>query len=317
MKRIVFVILTGLLLAALPAGAQVVSRIAAVVNDEVITTAQLDQEVDRQLTAEAKAQDLTEEMRRKLREEVLPLVIEETLVSQRARKLGIHVSDEEVDRAIEDVLKQNGIGSEQLAEALAAQGLTMAAYRVNLGRQLLNFKLVGREIRSETEVTNQELRNYFQEHLEDYREPPFIRLSRISFFFAPGIGSSRIADLRTRSQEALQRLRGGESFDDVVSAYTGDKGGEGGPMGTFGEGELAEPFISAVAGLTVGQVSDVVETPQGFHILRLDEKNPGRIPAFEEVRDRISSMILERKRKEAISGWTEKLKKEAHIEVRL
>jgi peptidyl-prolyl cis-trans isomerase SurA len=317
MKRIVFVALTGLLLAALPAGAQVVSRIAAVVNDEVITTAQLDQEVDRQLTAEAKAQDLTEEMRRKLREEVLPLVIEETLVSQRARKLGIHVSDEEVDRAIEDVLKQNGIGSEQLAEALAAQGLTMAAYRVNLGRQLLNFKLVGREIRSETEVTNQELRNYFQEHLEDYREPPFIRLSRISFFFAPGIGSSRIADLRTRSQEALQRLRGGESFDDVVSAYTGDKGGEGGPMGTFGEGELAEPFISAVAGLTVGQVSDVVETPQGFHILRLDEKNPGRIPAFEEVRDRISSMILERKRKEAISGWTEKLKKEAHIEVRL
>jgi peptidyl-prolyl cis-trans isomerase SurA len=317
MKRIVFVILTGLLLAALPAGAQVVSRIAAVVNDEVITTAQLDQEVDRQLTAEAKAQDLTEEMRRKLREEVLPLVIEETLVSQRARKLGIHVSDEEVDRAIEDVLKQNGIGSEQLAEALAAQGLTMAAYRVNLGRQLLNFKLVGREIRSETEVTNQELRNYFQEHLEDYREPPFIRLSRISFFFAPGIGSSRIADLRTRSQEALQRLRGGESFDDVVAAYTGDKGGEGGPMGTFGEGELAEPFISAVAGLTVGQVSDVVETPQGFHILRLDEKNPGRIPAFEEVRDRISSMILERKRKEAISGWTEKLKKEAHIEVRL
>jgi peptidyl-prolyl cis-trans isomerase SurA len=123
--------------------------------------------------------------------------------------------------------------------------------------------------------------------------------------------------LRARSGEALQRLRGGESFDDVLAVYSGDKGAEGGPMGTFGEGELAEPFISAAAGLSVGQVSDVVETPQGFHILRLDEKNPGRIPAFEEVRDRLSNMILERKRKEAISGWTEKLKKEAHIEIRL
>jgi peptidyl-prolyl cis-trans isomerase SurA len=317
MKRIVFAALTGLLLAALPAGAQVVCRIAAVVNDEVITTAQLDQEVDRQLTAEAKAHELTDEMRQKLREEMLPHVIEETLVSQRAQKLGIQVSDEEVDRAIEDVMKQNGIGPEQLEEALAAQGLTMSVYRVNLGRQLLNFKLVGQEIRSETEVTNQELRNYFQEHLEDYREAPFIRLSRISFFFPPDIGSSGIAVLRTRSREALQRLRAGESFDDVVAVYGGDKGAEGAPMGTFGDGELAEPFNSAVAGLTVGQVSEVVETPQGFHILRLDEKNPGRIPAFEEVRDRISNMILERKRKEAISGWTEKLKKEAHIEIML
>ncbi len=317
MKRIVFAALTGLLLAALPAGAQVVSRIAAVVNDEVITTAQLDQEVDRQLTAEARTGEMTEEMRRKLREEVLPRVIEDTLVNQRAKKLGIQISDEEVDRAIQDVMKQNGIGPEQLEEALAAQGLTMDGYRVNLGRQLMNFKLVGREIRSETEVTNQELRNYFQEHLEDYREAPFIRLSRISFFFPPRVGSSRITVLRTCSQEALQRLRGGESFDEVLAVYSGDKGAEGGPMGTFGEGELAEPFSSAVAGLAVGQVSEVVETPQGFHILRLDEKNPGRIPAFEEVKDRLSNMILERKRKEAISGWTEKLKKEAHIEIRL
>jgi peptidyl-prolyl cis-trans isomerase SurA len=317
MKRIVFVALTGLLLAALPAAAQMVSRIAAVVNDEVITTAQLDQEVDRQLTEEARTRKLTEEMRRKLREEVLPQVIENTLVSQRAKKLGIQVSDQEVDRAIEDVLKQNNIGPEQLEEALAAQGLNMAEYRLNLGRQLLNFKLVGREIRSETEVTNQELRNYFQEHLEDYREAPFIRLSRISFFFPKGIGSSGISVLRARSGEALQRLRGGESFDDVLAVYSGDKGAEGGPMGTFGDGELAEPFSGAAAGLSVGQVSEVVETPQGFHILRLDEKNPGRIPAFEEVRDRLSNMILERKRKEAISGWTEKLKKEAHIEIRL
>jgi peptidyl-prolyl cis-trans isomerase SurA len=227
------------------------------------------------------------------------------------------VSDQEVDRAIEDVLKQNNIGPEQLEEALAAQGLNMAEYRLNLGRQLLNFKLVGREIRSETEVTNQELRNYFQEHVEDYREAPFIRLSRISFFFPKGIGSSGISVLRARSGEALQRLRGGESFDDVLAVYSGDKGAEGGPMGTFGDGELAEPFSGAAAGLSVGQVSEVVETPQGFHILRLDEKNPGRIPAFEEVRDRLSNMILERKRKEAISGWTEKLKKEAHIEIRL
>jgi peptidyl-prolyl cis-trans isomerase SurA len=317
MKRIVLLAATALLLTALPVGAQIVSRIAAIVNDEIITTGQLDREVEKRLTKESKGQPLSDELRNELRKELLPQLIEDTLINQRAKKLGIEIRPEEVDQAIEDVQRQNGISREQLKEALVTQGVTYDEYRIKLASQLLNFKLVGREIRSEVEVTNQELRDYLQKHLEDFRQAPYIRLSRISFLVPAGEDADQVAALRSLSREALQRLRGGEPFAEVLAAYSGSKGAEGGAMGTFGEGELTEPFAGAVSGLATGEVSEVVDTPQGFHLLYMEEKNPGRVPAFEEVKDQLSKLILERKRQEALEGWAKKLRDEAHIEIKL
>lgn len=317
MKRILLLAAIGLLLTALPATALVVNRIAAVVNDEIITTIQLDREVERRLTEKAEEQELTDEIRQALRKEVLPELIEDLLVNQRAKKLGIQIGDEEVTRAIEDVQRQNGISREQLVAALETQGVPFEEYREKLARQLLRFKLVGREIRSEVEVTNQELRNYFQENLEDYREAPFVRLSRISFFFPADATPDRIATLRRLSREALGRLRQGEDFAEVLAAYEETRGAEGAAMGTFGTGELTEPFAGAIRDLKTGEISEVVETPQGFHILHVDERSSGRVPNFEEVKDRLSNLILERKREKALDGWAEGLKKEAHIDIKL
>lgn len=316
MKRIVLMAIIAVLTAVPYAEAQVVSRIAAIVNDEIITTGQLDRELDRML-AENPQEDLTEEKRQELRRELLSRLIDDLLVDQRAKKIGIAVAEEEIDKAIADVQRQNGIDREQLEAALTAQGMTFPEYRAKLARQLLNFKLVGREIRSEVEVTNQELRNYFQENIDEYREAPFIRLSRLSFPLPSGADANQIAALRSLCQEARQELRLGTPFGDVLEKFTRDKGGDGGAMGTFGEGELTEPFAGAVRNLEVRQVSEVIETPAGFHILYVEEKNPGRVPDFEEVRDQLSKMILERKREEALQGWAENLKKEAHIEIKL
>jgi peptidyl-prolyl cis-trans isomerase SurA len=313
MKRIVLLATIAMLTAAIPAGAQMVSRIAAIVNDDIITTGQLDREIDQNLAS----QGLSDEKRQELRQELLPQLIEDTLVDQQAKKLGIQITDEEVDQAILDVQRQNGINQEQLKAALETQGMSYAEYRKKLNRQLLNFKLVGREIRSEVEVTNQELRNYFQENIEEYREAPFIRLSRITFLLPPQASASEVAALRNLCREARQRVRQGEAFDQVLKYFREEKGADGGTLGTFGEGELTEPFAGAVRNLETGQVSEVVETPQGFHVLYLEEKNPGRVPSFDEVKDKLSKMILERKRQQAIAGWAEKLKKEAYIEIKL
>jgi peptidyl-prolyl cis-trans isomerase SurA len=313
MKRIVLLATIAMLTAAIPAGAQMVSRIAAIVNDDIITTGQLDREIDQNLAS----QGLSDEKRQELRQELLPQLIEDTLVDQQAKKLGIQITDEEVDQAILDVQRQNGINQEQLKAALETQGMSYAEYRKKLNRQLLNFKLVGREIRSEVEVTNQELRNYFQENIEEYREAPFIRLSRITFLLPPQASASEVAALRNLCREARQRVSQGEAFDQVLKYFREEKGADGGTLGTFGEGELTEPFAGAVRNLETGQVSEVVETPQGFHVLYMEEKNPGRVPSFDEVKDKLSKMILERKRQQAIAGWAEKLKKEAYIEIKL
>jgi peptidyl-prolyl cis-trans isomerase SurA len=317
MKRIVLLATIAVLTTVPPAGAQVVSRIAAIVNDEIITTGQLDREMDRLSAENTGRESLSDEKRLELKKELLSSLINDVLVDQRAKKLGIEITEEDVDKAIADVQRQNGIDREQLKAALEAEGMTYSEYRTKLARQLLNFKLVGREIRNEVEVTNQELRNYFQEHIDEYREAPFIRLSRISFFLPPSSDANQAAALRSFCQEARQELRRGTPFAEVLEKFRKDKGGDGGAMGTFGEGELTEPFAEAVQNLAVGQVSEVIQTPEGYHVLYLEEKNPGRIPSFEEVRDQLSKLILERKRQEALEGWAENLKKEAHIEIKL
>jgi peptidyl-prolyl cis-trans isomerase SurA len=301
-----------LLLSALPAQAEMVSRIAAVVNDDIITTLQLDERIVAELGAESAANIAAPE-----RLIILDTMVQEALVEQRVKQLGMTVGDEEVERAIQDVERQNNIDRDQLELALKTQGLTMESYRTKLRRQLLEFKLVGREIRDKIEVTNQETRNYYREHIEEYREAPFQLLSRISFNMPANAAADQLSALRALSQEALLRLRAGEDFDQVLAAYQGDKGAEGGPMGQFGKDELTDPFASAVAGLMPGQYSEVIDTPQGLHILRLDEMNAGKVPDFETVKEQISQLLIEEKRKVAIDGWVDNMKKDAHIEIKL
>ncbi len=301
-----------LLLAALPARAELVSRIAAVVNDDIITTLQLDERIRAELAEEA-VEAVDDTMRRS----VLDKMVQDLLVDQRIEQLGMSVSDEEVEQAIKDVERQNNIDRQQLISALQAQGLTMESYRSQLHRQLLEFKLVGREIRDQIEVTNHEMRNYYQGHIEDYREDPFLRLSRIGFALPANPTATQRDTLRALSREVLVRLRAGEDFDQVLKAYQEDKGAEGGSLGRFGENELTEPFGSAVVGLQPGQYSDVVETPQGLHILRVDERNPGRVPEFDAVKEQISQLLIEQKRQKALDGWMDNLKKAAHIEIKL
>lgn len=312
MKGFILSLAMCLLLNALPAQAEIVSRIAAVVNDDIITTLQLDERIAAELGAETAANIAAPE-----RLVVLDKIVQEILVEQRVKQLGMSVDDEEVERAIQDVERQNNIDRSQLELALQTQGLTMESYRTKLRRQLLEFKLVGREIRDKIEVTNQETRNYYREHIENYREDPFLLLSRISFNVPVNVAADQLNAMRALSQEALSRLRAGEDFDQVLAAYQGDKGAGGGPMGRFGKDDLTDPFASAVAGLMPGQYSEVIDTPQGLHILRIDEMNPGKVADFESVKEQISQLLIEEKRKVALESWMGNLKKDAHIEIKL
>jgi peptidyl-prolyl cis-trans isomerase SurA len=123
--------------------------------------------------------------------------------------------------------------------------------------------------------------------------------------------------MRGMAADALNQLRQGKDFLEVLMQYATTAGVDGGDMGKITEGSLSESFNRAVEGLAAGQVSDVIETPEGFHLLRLDERNPGETQTFESVKEQIHKKMLEDKRAEALAEWTENLRKEADIEKRL
>jgi len=313
MKR--FVLLSAvLILVASPVLAETVSRIAAIINQDVITTAQLDREIDKRVSPEVMESDISPAQRDELRRKVLDQVIEDTLLRQRIEKLGLSISDEDIEQAINDVQSQNNINREQLKEALVAQGLTFEEYRERLREQLLQFKLVGREIQSKIEITNSEMRDYYRAHLDDYRSAPYIRLSRITFRLT---ADSSAAVMRSKAETALNQLRQGKEFFEVLMQNASTAGVDGGDMGQITEGTLSDSFNRAIHELSPGQTSGIIETAEGFHILRLDERNLGETQTFEIVKDQIKNKMLEEKRAAALAEWTKNLRESADIEILL
>ena len=145
--------------------AEVVSKVAAVVNDAIITTHQLETALQEALAANPAAQSLDAAEKDKLRRQLLDKLIEEELVAERVKQLRLKVSDEDVDAAIDDVQQQNKLSREQLKMALQQQGMTFESYRENLRKQILRFKLIGVEVRNKAEVTSAEVREYYREHI--------------------------------------------------------------------------------------------------------------------------------------------------------
>ena len=280
------------------------NRVVAVINNEAVTSLQLDKAL---AAAESGATPAIDERR-----QVLERLIEESLIRQRAAEIGLTVSDDEVEAAVQDVLRQNRLSKEQLDVALTQQGITPDDYRQSLRRQILRFKLVGREVQGLIEVSSREIQDYYAANSAAYREAASIELQHISF---PLTGQ----DLKVqeeRGKTALAALRAGADFASVLATAVKD-GANGGEMGTLDLEDLTPAFAAAVKDLPVGGSSELIASEQALHLLIVTNRTPGKVRALDEVREEIRGKLAEQKRSTAAKDWLDGLKKRAHIEVRL
>jgi peptidyl-prolyl cis-trans isomerase SurA len=281
--------------------AEVISRIAAVVNDEIITTSQLDEQMKAQPRDAAVP-----------REQVLQNMITDILMEQRAAEIGIGVSEEDIDMAVADVERQNGITTAQLEQALVAQGMSMREYREQLRNQILRFKLTGIEVKSKADVTRHEIESYYNEHQDEYRQPARMRLSRISLPLKVE-GKEAYA----QAEEMRQFLEDGRSIEDILDRFPSSLGAEGGDMGYFKPGELSPMFNEALEGLEEGDVTDILQSDGVLHILRVEESFAGGVAPLEEVVDKIAEQLRQKKMEQELKKWREDLRENAYIEIRL
>lgn len=314
-KRIA--LLAGLIscVALTPVSAETVSRIAAVVNGDIITTFELDQALNAQLAKSEKRPSPAQVGA--MRKELLSRLIEEELVQQRIRALHLKVSDEEVDNAILDVQKQNKLTREQLEQALQTQGLTFETYRENLRRQILRYKLVGQEVRSKVDVSEREVREYYRAHLDDYRLAPTVTLSAITFPVPEKAGAAEREAIRNEARTALGRLRNGEDLEQVTLAYRDSLGATGGPLGVFAEGELTPEFAKAINAVEKGGLGSLAESDRAIVILKVDDRSAGGLRQFEAVRPEITQILTDQKTDGRIKEWTQSLKQKSFIDIRL
>ncbi len=295
--------------------AKIVSRVAAVVNKEIISTHQLDQRLQEQLAKQQKQPSPVQ--MGALRQELLSRMIEESLVQQRIAALSLTVSEEEIETALMDVQKKNKLSRDDLEDAVQSQGLDFDNYRDNLRQQILRYKLIGEEVRSQIDVPERELVEYYRAHLDDYRLPPEVELSAISFPVSEKASEQERTRIRKMANEALTRLQQGEALEEVSDSYNQTYGATGGSMGKFVYEELTPEFVEAINEVEDGSFTAPVEMATAIHLLRVDDRLSEGLRQFDAVKFDIHQMLLDQKTDARIKEWTKALKNKAFIDIRL
>lgn len=260
--------------AARAAETRELDRIVAVVNDEVITRSELDrrlQETKKQLAVEKIAPPPDEVLER----QILERMILERLQRQAAERAGIRVSEAEIEQALQTVAQRNRMSVEELLRTLKHEDLDPAAYREQLRLQLLIRHLVEREIRNRIHVSDAEVEAF----LENRANGPHAayHLSHIFLPLPESATPEAIQAAKQRAEEILRQLKEGSArFEQLAIAHSqGPEALKGGSLGWKTAGELPDLFLAALQRLRPGEVSEVIRGPNGFHILRLNDRRGG------------------------------------------
>ena len=315
MKRTLMVLLVGLLLMATTVQAGVVSRIAAVVNDEIITTHQLDLALQQELSQ--RQGNPTPAQLGALRKELLSRLIEESLMQQRVTQLGLTVEEEELEMALEDVQTQNQLDRDELQEAILAQGMSFDEYRENLRSQIMRYKLIGVEVRRRVEVSDGEIRDYFRAHLDDYRLPPQISLSALVFPVTERAGLAERDAIRNAVQSAAENLEEGAEMAAVAETFGASYGASFTDLGSVAPAELDPDFAEAVEGLEAGAFSRPIEKETAFFLLRVDGRKDAGLRQYYSVAEEIRQHLTEQKTDVRSKEWLKALKQRAFIDIRI
>ena len=310
--------LTLLALLALHPGlshAQVVDGIAAVVNEEVITSFELDKEYQ-QMQKEQEKLPPAEKMG--LRSAALNRLVDKKLIEQKVRELDIKVMDDEVRLAIDDVKKQNHMTQEALEHALAGQGLSFEQYRAQLKEQLERLRLMSQEVRSKIQVGEQEIRDYYDANRAKFGAVEQFRARHIFFKVDRKGGAAELARVEAIAAGVLKEARSGKDFVELAKTYSNDPAAakDGGDLGTFKKADMLPEIGDTVAAMKPGEVSELVLSQAGLHIIKLEERTMGSGRPFDEVKTDIEEYLYKKKADERFAQWIKDLRASVAIEIR-
>jgi parvulin-like peptidyl-prolyl isomerase len=298
--------------------AQLLDGITAIVNDEIITISEVREAMaleSEQLQQQYHGSAL-QEQRRALYQRMLERLINVRLQLARARKLNLQVSDAEVSYQIETLQKQNQITEAEFAQLLKGRGLTQDMYREQVREGLLVAKVVNAEVRSRLVVMDTELQEAYQKQHEHFRVPGELTVSHILFLLPPNAPAPEEERVRQRATMVLQKLRQGGDFAALAREYSeGPSAERGGLLGTFRTGELLPGFEEAAAKLKPGEISGLVRTRAGMHIIRVEARKDGGYKPFEAVQEEIKATLLEAKTERKYQEWLETLRQSAYIKI--
>ena len=270
-----------------PAGAQNIQRIAAIVNDEVISRYDVEQRV--RLVISTSKLDDTAETRRHLRQQVLRGLIDESLQSQAAQQHSVQVSQSDLDRAYSFIEKKNKVPPGGLGQFMQANQIPKAALETQIRAEISWSKLVRRRLARSVQIGDEEI----DEVLARLRANAGRSERQISEIFLPVDTPEQEEDVRRASISLLRQLRGGATFAAMARQFSrGATSAQGGAVGWVQPGQLAAALDIAIAKLDVGAVSEPVRAGGGYYLLRLHQRRKIAAEAGSSMQLQLKQILL-------------------------
>jgi len=320
LARVVAVFALIMLTLPISVAAEVINGVAAIVNEDIITIHELSREYAKVAAEMEKKQGaLSAEAGNKLRLEVLNSLIDRKLVKDKIKELNIVISEEEIRQSIEEIKKQNHLSQEALVSALLAQGTTFDQYKTQMKEQLERLRLMSQEVKSKIQVSERELREYYEENRALFSEAPSYRARHIFLKVPKNAANAEIKRIMKKALTVMAEARSETDFAGLAKKYSDDPGAanDGGDLGTFKKGDMLPEIESAVITMNPGEISDIVTTPAGFHIIKLEEVSAAKVKPFETVKATIEETLYRKKSEERFKQWADELRKGATVDIKL
>ncbi len=305
--------------------AELIDRVVAVVNDDVITLSEVNEEGKaffQKIIEQAPASELSAALTR-AREEVLNGLIDKKLIAQEAAKQKVTVSDAELEAAFQQMIASNNMSPDQFRDKLMSMGMTEEVYRDNLRNQILQSKLLNYEVRSKIIISDDMILDYYDTHYTKHVDQGGYYLLQMGFVWKKDpdnpekIDAGSRIDARKRAERVRALVESGQDFSTLAEKFSElPSAADGGNIGVFQEEEMAAYMRPVVTGLAPGQVSEVVETPDGYQFFKLLSSPDGGIVVqapYESVKEEIKKKLYDQKLKEAFEAWVRKIKESAYI----
>ena len=309
----------------LPADA-IVEEIIARINNQIVTRAEYLRSKET-LKQEAQQQDPSnaEKIIAERDKDVLRDLIDQQLLLEKGKDLGI-TADTEVIKRLDEMRKEMHMDSmEELEKAATSQGISYEDFKQNLKNQIITQQVISKEVGSRMNVSKDELQQFYDDHKSQLEQPEQIRLSELLISTdkdkkdknPPADETQLVAAAQAKADDLLAQLRKGASFEDLAKKNSdGPTAAQGGDLGYFKRATLAKELEDKTFAMKPGDVSDVIRTKQGFVILKVAEHQQAGVPPLSQIEGKVQDALYMQKLQPALRAYLQKLREEAFIDIK-
>lgn len=305
-----------------PDSGKVVEEIIARVNNEIITRSEYDKSIataDEEVKQDCQGKCTPEQLQDAMTERkktALRDLIDQSLLAQRGKDMGLSV-ETDVVKQLDQIRQQNKLSSmDDLEKAVTSQGLNWEDFKNNIRNRMLTQKVVSQEVGSHISIGESDARKYYDDHKSEFVRPEQVALREI-LISTEGKKETEMPDLKKKADTALKRVKDGEDFAEIAKRLSdGTTKEQGGYIGAFKRGELAKQLEDTVFKMKHNELTEVMETKQGFLVLQVLEHYDEGQQLFEKVKNEIMDRLYNEKLEPAVREYLKTLREQSYVVIK-